>query len=156
MIAGYGLFAFRDPNGIRPLVYGQTKNDENYAWGISSESVALNSLGFEDANDLAPGEAMFVDMNGKMFKEQCSEHTKLSPCIFEYVYFARPDSVIDGISVHQARLNMGTRLAQKILHEWPHDDIDVVIPVPDSGVPSALGYAEHSKIPFELGIIRNH
>ena len=155
MIAGYGLFAFRDPNGIRPLVYGQTKNEENYAWGISSESVALNSLGFEDADDLAPGEAMFVDMNGKMFKEQCSEHTKLSPCIFEYVYFARPDSVIDGISVHQARLNMGTRLAQKILHEWPEHDIDVVIPVPDSGRISAIQLAKELDIDYREGLVKN-
>ena len=155
MIAGYGLFAFRDPNGIRPLVYGQTKNEENYAWGISSETVALNSLGFEDAYDLAPGEAMFIDINGKMSKKQCCEHTKLSPCIFEYVYFARPDSVIDGISVHQARLNMGTKLAQKILREWPDHDIDVVIPVPDSGRISAIQLAKELDIDYREGLVKN-
>ena len=155
MIAGYGLFAFRDPNGIRPLVYGQSKNEGNYAWGISSESVALNSLGFEEANDLAPGEAMFIDKNGKMFKEQCSGYSKLSPCIFEYVYFARPDSVIDGVSVHQARLNMGTRLAQKIKREWPKHDIDVVIPVPDSGRISAIQLAKELDIDYREGLVKN-
>ena len=87
MIAGYGLFAFRDPNGIRPLVFGKNDSEENFSWGISSESVALNSLGFDNVTDLAPGEAMFIDNNGKMSKKQCSNNTKLSPCIFEYVYF---------------------------------------------------------------------
>ena len=155
MIAGYGLFAFRDPNGIRPLAYGQSKSGSNYAWGISSESVALNSLGFEYANDLAPGEAMFIDTNGKMQKKQCSEKSKLTPCIFEYVYFARPDSVIDGVSVHQARLNMGTKLAQKILRKWPDHDIDVVIPVPDSGRISAIQLAKELNIDYREGLVKN-
>ena len=155
MIAGYGLFAFRDPNGIRPLVYGQTRSEGHYAWGISSESVALNSLGFEDFSDVAPGEAIFINNDGEMFREQCSKKSKLSPCIFEYVYFARPDSVIDGISVHQARLNMGTRLAQKIIREWPENDIDVVIPVPDSGRISAIQLAKELGIDYREGLVKN-
>jgi len=155
MIAGYGLFAFRDPNGIRPLVFAQSKSKQDYAWGISSESVALNSLGFDDVTDLAPGEAMFIDNKGKMFKKQCSESAKLSPCIFEYVYFARPDSIIDGVSVHQARLNMGTKLAQKILREWPEHDIDVVIPVPDSGRISAIQLAKELDIDYREGLVKN-
>ncbi len=155
MIAGYGLFAFRDPNGIRPLVFGKNDSEENFSWGISSESVALNSLGFDNVTDLAPGEAMFIDNNGKMSKKQCSNNTKLSPCIFEYVYFARPDSVIDGVSVHQARLNMGTLLAKKILKEWPEHDIDVIIPVPDSGRISAIQLAKELDIDYREGLVKN-
>ena len=155
MIAGYGLFAFRDPHGIRPLVFGKTDVDEQFSWGISSESVALNSLGFDTVSDLAPGEAIFINNEGEMFKEQCSDNTKLSPCIFEYVYFARPDSVIDGVSVHQARLNMGTRLAQKIMKEWPEHDIDVVIPVPDSGRISAIQLAKELDIDYREGLVKN-
>ena len=141
--------------GIRPLVYGKNDSEENFSWGISSESVALNSLGFDDVTDLAPGEAMFIDNDGKMSKKQCSNNTKLSPCIFEYVYFARPDSVIDGVSVHQARLNMGTLLAKKILKEWPEHDIDVVIPVPDSGRISAIQLAKELDIDYREGLVKN-
>tara|TARA_Y100001970_G_scaffold216502_1_gene264975 strand:- start:386 stop:1912 length:1527 start_codon:yes stop_codon:yes gene_type:complete len=155
MIAGYGLFAFRDPNGIRPIVFGKTDVDNHFSWGISSESVALNSLGFDTVSNLAPGEAIFINNEGEMFKKQCSDNTKLSPCIFEYVYFARPDSVIDGVSVHQARLNMGTRLAQKIMKEWPDHDIDVVIPVPDSGRISAIQLAKELDIDYREGLVKN-
>ena len=155
IIAGYGLFAFRDPNGIRPLIFGSINDDENQSWGISSESVALNSLGFEIVSDIAPGEAIFIDNNGTVFREQCSDETKLSPCVFEYVYFARPDSVIDGISVHQARLNLGSRMAQKIKRVWPEHDIDVVIPVPDSGRISAIQLANELGVDYREGLVKN-
>ena len=155
IIAGYGLFAFRDPNGIRPLIFGSTDDGENQSWGISSESVALNSLGFEIISDIAPGEAIFIDNNGNVFREQCADETKLSPCAFEYVYFARPDSVIDGISVHQARLNLGSRMAQKIKRVWPNHDIDVVIPVPDSGRISALQLANELGVDYREGLVKN-
>ena len=155
MIAGYGLFAFRDPNGIRPLVFGKIDTGDQFSWGISSESVALNSLGFDSVSDIAPGEAIFIDNKGHVFREQCAEETKLSPCIFEYVYFARPDSIIDGVSVHQARLNMGSRMAEKIKKVWPDHDIDVVIPVPDSGRISAIQLANTLGVDYREGLVKN-
>ncbi len=155
IIAGYGMFAFRDPNGIRPLVYGSIMNDNGRSWGVSSESVALSTLGFEAISDVAPGEAVFIDNGGNMFQRQCAENSKLSPCVFEYVYFARPDSIIDGVSVHQARLNMGTKLAQKIKKSWPEHDIDVVIPVPDSGRISALQLAKELGVDYREGLVKN-
>ena len=115
----------------------------------------MNSLGFEIISDIAPGEAIFIDNNGSVFREQCADETKLSPCAFEYVYFARPDSVIDGISVHQARLNLGSRMAQKIKRVWPNHDIDVVIPVPDSGRISALQLANELGVDYREGLVKN-
>tara|TARA_B100001540_G_scaffold316457_1_gene346352 strand:+ start:1655 stop:3178 length:1524 start_codon:yes stop_codon:yes gene_type:complete len=155
IIAGYGLFAFRDPNGIRPLVYGSTLDNEGRSWGVSSESVALSSLGFEAISDVAPGEAIFIDNGGNMFQKQCSEKSTFSPCIFEYVYFARPDSIIDGISVHQSRLNMGEKLAKQIKNSWPDHDIDVVIPVPDSGRISAIQLAKELGVDYREGLVKN-
>tara|TARA_B100001029_G_scaffold69096_1_gene56213 strand:- start:309 stop:1838 length:1530 start_codon:yes stop_codon:yes gene_type:complete len=155
IIAGYGLFAFRDPNGIRPLIFGSINDGENQSCGISSESVALNSLGFDSVSDIAPGEAVFIDNEGRVFREQCAEETKLAPCAFEYVYFARPDSIIDGVSVHQARLNMGSRMAQKIKKVWPDHDIDVVIPVPDSGRISAIQLANALGVDYREGLVKN-
>ncbi|MAK05439.1 MAG: amidophosphoribosyltransferase [Euryarchaeota archaeon] len=155
IIAGYGLFAFRDPNGIRPLVYGSTLDNGRRSWGVSSESVALSSLGFEAISDVAPGEAIFIDNGGNIFQRQCAEQSKFSPCIFEYVYFARPDSIIDGISVHQSRLNMGTKLAKQIKKSWPDHDIDVVIPVPDSGRISAIQLAKELGVDYREGLVKN-
>ena len=155
LIAGYGMFAFRDPHGIRPLVYGSILKEDGRSWGISSESVALNTLGFEAISDVAPGEAIFIDNGGNMFQRQCTDDSKLSPCIFEYVYFARPDSIIDGISIHQARLNMGSKLAKRIKESWPDHDIDVIIPVPDSGRISAIQLAKELGVDYREGLVKN-
>ena len=155
MIAGYGLLAFRDAHGIRPLVVGSHKTAQGTEYLIASESVALDTLGFKYLRDVAPGEAIFIDLEGNFHSRQCAENPALNPCIFEYVYLARPDSVMDGISVYEARLNMGESLADKILREWPQHDIDVVIPIPDSSRPSALQLANHLGLPFREGFVKN-
>src|SRR5512135_3484990 len=155
MIAGYGLLAFRDPFGIRPLVVGTNPTADGVEYLVASEGVALDTLGFQFLRDIRPGEAVFIDLNGKFHSQQCAEHPVLNPCIFEYVYFARPDSVMDGVSVHATRLYMGEFLAEKIRREWPDHDIDVVIPIPDSSRPSALQLANHLGIPFREGFVKN-
>jgi amidophosphoribosyltransferase len=155
MIAGYGLLAFRDPYGIRPLVVGSNKNGSDVEYLVASESVALDTLGFKYLRDVAPGEAIFIDLNGKLHSQQCAPYASLNPCIFEFVYLARPDSVIDGISVYETRLHMGEYLADKIRREWPQHDIDVVIPIPDSSRPSALQLANRLNIPFREGFVKN-
>ncbi len=155
VIAGYGLLAFRDPNGIRPLIYGQRITDEGSEYIVASESVAITALGFEVVRDVAPGEAIFISSSGHLFTRQCAEASIYSPCIFEQVYFARPDSVIDGISVYQARRNQGERLAQRLLEEWPDHDIDVVIPIPDSGRIAALQMAKSLDLPYREGFVKN-
>lgn len=155
MIAGYGLLAFRDPHGIRPLVVGANQSDDGVEYLVASESVALDTLGFKFLRDIAPGEAVFIDLDGNFHNQQCAEHPQLHPCIFEYVYFARPDSVMDGISVYATRLFMGEFLADKIRREWPEHEIDVVIPIPDSSRPSALQLANHLGIPFREGFVKN-
>ncbi len=155
MIAGYGLLAFRDAYGIRPLVIGSHQTELGTEYLVASESVALDTLGFKFMRDIAPGEAIFIDLDGNLHSRQCSENPALNPCIFEYVYLARPDSVMDGISVYEARLNMGESLADKILREWPQHDIDVVIPIPDSSRPSALQLANHLGLPFREGFVKN-
>lgn len=155
LIAGHGLLAFRDPNGIRPLVYGQNKTERGIEYLIASESVAIDSLGFNLVRDVHPGEAIFIDMSGRFHHAQCAENPQLHPCIFEYVYMARPDSTIDGVSVYQSRLNMGRLLAEKILRDYSHLDIDVVIPVPESSRPCALELANRLKLPFREGFIKN-
>ncbi|SDK09425.1 amidophosphoribosyltransferase [Methylophilus rhizosphaerae] len=143
MIANFGLLAFRDPHGIRPLVIGKQETDKGTEYIVASESVALDVLGFTMLRDVEPGEAVFIDMDGHLFSRQCAQNPKLASCIFEYVYLARPDSVIDGVSVYQTRLDMGTLLAEKIKREWADKQIDVVIPIPDTSRPSAsqLGIA---------------
>jgi amidophosphoribosyltransferase len=141
MIAGYGLLAFRDPYGIRPLIVGKNEAMGGTEWVCASESVAIEPLGFHVVRDVAPGEAIFVDTTGKFHARQCAERASLNPCIFEFVYLARPDSVIDGTSVYEARLNMGGALAEKIRRMPEAQDIDVVIPIPDSSRPSALELA---------------
>ena len=155
MVANFGLLAFRDPNGIRPLVIGKHESADGVEYIVASESVALDVLGFKLVRDVAPGEAIFVDMDGNFYSRQCAKNTKLNPCIFEYVYLARPDSVIDGISVYQTRLLMGESLAEKIHREWRHLDIDVVIPIPDTSRPSALQLANALNLTYREGFIKN-
>ena len=155
MIAGVGMLAFRDPYGIRPVVVGKRQNSKRNDYMVASESVAINSLGFEFVRDILPGECIFIDINGNMYAKQCSEPVALSPCIFEYVYFARPDSIIDGISVHQSRLRMGTKLADKIKREFSDHDIDVVVPIPDTSRSAALQLAYDLGVMYQEGFIKN-
>src|SRR5581483_2927439 len=155
MIAGCGLLAFRDPFGIRPLVVGasQTEHGQNYL--VASESVALDVLGFKLLRDVAPGEAIFIDMDGRFYSKQCAAHPSLNPCIFEFVYLARPDSMIDGISVYETRLRMGESLAEKIKRHYAHLDIDVVMPIPDSSRPAAMQLAHRLNLAYREGFIKN-
>ncbi len=155
MIAGYGLLAFRDPHGIRPLVLGRHQTVEGDEWMLASESVALDTLGFDYVDDVVPGEAVFVDLNRQMVREQCAEHHELSPCLFEYVYLARPDSTLDGVSVYETRLRMGEALAAKVRKIIDPAQIDVVIPIPDSSRPAALQMAQALGIPFREGFVKN-
>lgn len=155
MIAGYGLLAFRDPFGIRPLVVGVTRTEQGPEYLVASESVALDALGFELVRDVAPGEAVFIDFEGAFHSRQCADHAIHCPCIFEYVYLARPDSMIDGISVYETRLRMGASLAQKIMEEHADLDIDVVVPIPDSSRPSAMELAVALGKPYREGFIKN-
>lgn len=156
MINGLGMLAFRDPNGIRPLVYGKRQiADGKTEYMVASESVALDVLGFEMIGDVLPGEAIFVDVSGQLHVQQCADVTDKTPCIFEFVYFARPDSIIDGISVYKARLRMGDALADKILKVRPDHDIDVVIPIPDTSRTSALQLANRLGVNFREGFMKN-
>ena len=155
LITGFGLLAFRDVNGIRPLVIGIRKGKNRDEYMISSENAAFASLGFETLRDVDPGEAVFIDNNGKLHTQQCAEVYQERPCIFEYVYFARPDSTIDQISVYKSRMRMGKRLANKITRINPDHDIDVVIPIPDSSTTAALQLADELKIPYREGFVKN-
>ncbi len=155
MIAGYGLVAFRDRHGIRPLVYGKLETEHGTEYLIASESVALDALGYERVRDIAPGEAIFIDEDGHFYAQQCVPGSTLNPCIFEYVYLARPDSVMDGISVYETRLRMGESLADKIRRQHAKLDIDVVIPIPDSSRPSAMQLANRLNLPYREGFIKN-
>jgi amidophosphoribosyltransferase len=155
MIAGYGVLAFRDPFGIRPAVIGYNETPTGTEYMVASESVAVDALGFRVLRDIAPGEAVFIDEDGKFFSQQCAEHPSLNPCIFEYVYLARPDSLIDGASVYETRLNMGEKLAQKIRRLPRKLDVDVVIPIPDSSRPSALQLAAGLGVPYREGFVKN-
>ncbi|WP_022653560.1 amidophosphoribosyltransferase [Aquaspirillum serpens] len=156
IIAGFGLVAFRDPNGIRPLVLGINRNGPISEYMLASESVALDCLGFKLERDVAPGEAVVIRFDGTMSSRMCADPAPHTPCMFEYVYFARPDSLIDGASVYQTRLLMGEKLGDKIRREYPQlADIDVVIPIPDTSLPSALQLANHLGLPFRMGFIKN-
>ena len=157
MIAGYGLLAFRDPYGIRPLVIGRTDTESGsgYEYLVASESVALDTLGFQIVRDVAPGEAVFIDEDGNFYSRECAAKTSLNPCIFEYVYLARPDSLMDGISVYETRLHMGEQLAAKIRAQYAHLDIDVVIPIPDSSRPSAMQLALNLGLSYREGFVKN-
>ncbi|NOX07934.1 MAG: amidophosphoribosyltransferase [Gammaproteobacteria bacterium] len=155
MITGYGLVGFRDPLGIRPLIIGRRNTDNGVEYMLASESVALDALGFEILRDVAPGEAVYVTMDGQLHTQQCSDKARYAPCIFEYVYLARPDSIIDKVSVYKARLRMGERLAEKIQRIRPEHDIDVVIPIPDTSRTSALQLANTLNIKYREGFIKN-
>lgn len=156
MISGYGLIAFRDPYAIRPLIYGERLDAQGRKeYMVASESVALEAQGFRIVRDLAPAEAIIITEDGRFFSEICAEHAKRVPCIFEYVYFARSDSTIDGINVYKARLRMGEKLAQQIQKEWADHDIDAVIPIPDTSRPAALALAKHLGVEFREGFMKN-
>ncbi len=155
MIAGYGLLAFRDPYGIRPLVFGKLEGEHGTEYLVASESVALDTLGYQLVRDVAPGEAIFIDEDGHFYSRQCAPNPTSNPCIFEYVYLARPDSVIDGISVYETRLRMGESLADKISREHANLNIDVVIPIPDSSRPSAMQLSKQLNLPYREGFIKN-
>ncbi|MBK9704153.1 MAG: amidophosphoribosyltransferase [Betaproteobacteria bacterium] len=155
MIAGYGMLAFRDPFGIRPLIIGVNEAMGGTEYVVASESVALEALGFAVLRDVLPGEAVFIDQTGQFHSRQCAEHPSLNPCIFEYVYLARPDSVIDGTSVYETRLRMGEQLAHKIRGIPEARDIDVVIPIPDSSRPSALELANTLGLLYREGFVKN-
>jgi len=186
VVLGLGLVAFRDPHGIRPLVLGKREHKEGPdEYIVASESAALDILGFQRVRDVQPGEAIVITARGELFAEICAEPQEHAPCIFEYVYFARPDSMIDNVSVHKARMRMGVKLGEKILRLRPDHDIDTIIPIPDTSRDAALeisnvlgvkyregfiknryvgrtfimpgqGFSQESGIPFEIGIIRNH
>jgi len=155
MIIGHGILGFRDPHGIRPLVLGQRDTPRGPEWMLASESVALDMLAFRFVRDIGPGEAVFIDEQGRLHSQQCVPSVRHTPCIFEYVYFARPDSIIDNISVYRARMRMGDRLAEKILRERPEHDIDVVIPIPDTSRTSALQLAQRLGIKYREGFTKN-
>lgn len=154
-ISGYGLLAFRDPHGIRPLCIGRQETDEGVEWMVASESVALEGSGFAFVRDVAPGEAVFIDLDGRFVSRQCADNPQLVPCIFEYVYFARPDSLIDGASVYGARLRMGEYLADKVARNMRLGDIDVVMPIPDSSRPAAMQLAARLGLDYREGLIKN-
>ncbi|AYQ55920.1 amidophosphoribosyltransferase [Bathymodiolus thermophilus thioautotrophic gill symbiont] len=155
MIPGYGIFGFRDPNGIRPLILGKRTTYGGTKYMLASESVALTALGYKVTRDIAPGEGIVIDRKGNVFTQQCSNSVKHSPCIFEFVYFARPDSVIDNISVYKSRLRMGEKLANKIQEEWNDEQIDVVIPIPDTSRVAALQLAQKLGVKYSEGLIKN-
>ncbi|MBT4443619.1 MAG: amidophosphoribosyltransferase [Oceanospirillaceae bacterium] len=155
MITGNGIVGMRDPFGIRPLCYGKRESELGTEYMVASESVALDAAGYTLVRDLAPGECIYITEQGQVFTRQCSDNPTYSPCIFEYVYLARPDSVMDGISVYKARLKMGEYLADKILREWPEHDIDVVIPIPDTSRTSAVELASKLGVKLREGYIKN-
>ncbi len=155
MIPGYGIFGFRDPNGIRPLILGKRTTKGGTKYMLASESVALTALGYKITRDIKPGEAVIIDRKGDVHTQQCAENTDHSPCIFEFVYFARPDSVIDNISVYKSRLRMGEKLADNIERNWSDEKIDVVIPIPDTSRVAALQLAYKLGVKYSEGLIKN-
>ncbi len=155
LITGYALVGFRDPHGIRPVVYGKRETENGTDYMIASESVALDALGYKIIDDINPGEAVVITLDGQIHVRQCAEHPSYAPCIFEYVYLARPDSVIDDVYVYKARLRMGTYLAEKIKREWPDHDIDVVIPIPSTSRTAAVELASQLDVKYREGFIKN-
>ena len=155
LIAGHGLLAFRDPFGIRPLAFGEGEGPDGREVMVASESVAIVGTSHALTRDVAPGEAIFIDLEGTVHARQCAEQPTLHPCIFEYVYLARPDSILDGISVYQARLNLGETLAQRVISTLPPSEIDVVIPIPESSRPSAMQLAQRIGKPYREGFVKN-
>ncbi len=155
LIAGYGMVGFRDPNAIRPLIVGYRENADGPDYIMASESVVLDVLGYKEMASIKPGEAVYIEMSGRVHRKQCSSSPRYAPCIFEFVYLARPDSMIDGISVYKARLKMGEKLADKILGLHPDHDIDVVIPIPDTSTTAALPMAHRLNVKYRQGLIKN-
>ncbi|WCE28922.1 amidophosphoribosyltransferase [Vibrio sp. SCSIO 43137] len=155
MIIGHGMIAFRDPHGIRPLCLGKRELEGRTEYMVASESVALDAVGFDFVRDVAPGEAIYATFDGELYTKQCADNPQLNPCIFEYVYFARPDSFIDKISVYSARVEMGKKLGEKIQKEWSDLDIDVVIPIPETSCDIALQIAQIIDIPYRQGFVKN-
>ncbi|MCA1779643.1 MAG: amidophosphoribosyltransferase [Xanthomonadaceae bacterium] len=155
LIAGVGLLGFRDPHGIRPIVLGHRASDDGPEYILSSESVVLDILGFDLVSDLAPGESVLITLDGELHRHQSALAKPHTPCIFEYVYFARPDSMIDDLSVYKARLRMGEKLAAKILREWPGHDIDSIIPIPDTSRTACLPMAQMLGVKYREGLIKN-
>ena len=155
VVIGHGLVAFRDPNGIRPLVMGKRETVLGTEYMVASESVALDADGFTVLRDVAPGEAVYITEDGELFSQQCAENPSYAPCIFEYVYFARPDSTIDNVSVYASRVAMGKKLGEKIKKEWAHLDIDVVIPIPETSNDAALQIAHELGLPYRQGYVKN-
>ncbi|OQX35537.1 MAG: amidophosphoribosyltransferase [Oceanospirillales bacterium LUC14_002_19_P2] len=155
VINGYGVVGFRDPNGIRPLVFGERDTVDGKEYMIASESVALDVLGFKLVRDVRPGEAVYIDQNRQLHTRQCASEATCTPCIFEYVYFARPDSILDKVSVYKSRIRMGQKLADKILAEFPDHDIDVVMPIPDTSRTAALELATRLGVSYREGFVKN-
>lgn len=155
VVLGLGLVAFRDPHGIRPLVLGKRSHAEGDEYIVASESAALDVLGFQRIRDVQPGEALVITARGELFSEICSETAEHTPCIFEYVYFARPDSMIDNVSVHKARMRMGIKLGEKILRLRPDHDIDTIIPIPDTSRDAALEISNTLGVKYREGFIKN-
>jgi amidophosphoribosyltransferase len=155
LIAGHGLLAFRDPFGIRPLCFGEGESPDGHEVMVASESVAIEGTGHRVTRDVAPGEAIFIDLEGRLHAQQCADNPSLHPCMFEFVYLARPDSVMDGVSVYQARLNLGETLAQRLISTMPPSEIDVVIPIPESSRPSAMQLAQKIGKPYREGFVKN-
>ncbi|MBB2977090.1 amidophosphoribosyltransferase [Microbacterium endophyticum] len=156
LIAGHGLLAFRDPFGIRPMILGTRKAENGrYEWIVASESLVLENGGFDVVRDVLPGEAVFIDLDGNLHSQQCSPSPQLVPCSFEYVYLARPDSIMNGISVYEARLRMGERLADTIAKYTPSEAIDVVMPIPDSSRPAAMQVARKLGLEYREGFYKN-
>jgi amidophosphoribosyltransferase len=155
LIIGFGIVAFRDPNGIRPLVLGERESDGRKDYMVASESVALDALQFNRVRDLRPGECLFIENDGVLNARDYPGEVRHTPCIFEYVYFARPDSILDDLSVYKTRLRMGEQLAGKVVRDFPDHDIDVVIPIPDTSSTSALQVAYHLGVKYREGFIKN-
>ncbi len=156
LITGYGVVAFRDPHGIRPLVYGSRRGDHGTEYMVASESTALDICGFTLERDIEAGEAIFITADGRCFTERCSKQSQKSPCLFEYVYLARPDSILDGVSVYHSRMAQGMKLAKKLQRQWRNHDIDVIIPVPETSRTAANEMAQYLDIPFREGFVKNH
>ena len=155
LVVGHGVVGFRDPNGIRPLVLGRRETSRGTEWMLASESVALDMLDFRLVRDVNPGEAVYIDQDARLHTQQCAPVARHAPCVFEYVYFARPDSIIDNISVHKARMRMGERLAEKVRRLRPDHDIDVVIPIPDTSRTSAMQMAAALGVKYREGFVKN-
>lgn len=156
LITGYGVLAFRDPNGIRPLVYGSRETPQGKEYMVASESAALDISGFTLERDIEPGEAVFISKDCQLFTKLCSKKAKKTPCLFEYVYLSRPDSILDGVSVYHSRMAQGIKLAEKLQREWKAHDIDVIIPIPETSVTAANEMARHLGLDFRQGFVKNH